>query len=135
MRWTSRGRSANLEDRRGQRGPSRRGVGLGTLLLLVLLSVIFRQDFVSLLGPGLSTESVAPGGGGDLVSSPEEEALVDFVSFVLDDLQATWHRVLPGTIGTRAWCCSVTRSAPHAEWPGARPARSTVRATGRSIST
>jgi predicted metalloprotease len=28
------------------------------------------------------------------VSSPEEEKLVEFVSFVLDDAQETWARVL-----------------------------------------
>jgi len=65
------------------------------LLLLVLLSLLFRQDFVSLLGPALVSES---GGAsvaeGDLRSTPEEEELVDFMSFVLDDLQATWRREL-----------------------------------------
>ena len=95
MKWTRRGRSANLEDRRGRRVSRGGGIGLGTLLLLVLLSVVFRQDFLSLLGPSLSTGG---GGGGaattdsDFRSSPEEEELVDFMSFVLDDLQSTWHQ-------------------------------------------
>lgn len=96
MRWTRRGRSANLEDRRGQSGKRRRGtIGLGTLLLLVVLSVVFRQDFLSLLGPSLM-ESPGPAttGGGDFTSTPEEEELVDFMSFVLDDLQVTWRRQL-----------------------------------------
>lgn len=93
MRWTRRGKSANLEDRRGAR-VRRGGVGLGTLLVLVVLSVIFRQDFVSLLGPELATEDVA-GGPSDFTSSPEEEELIEFMSFVLDDLQTTWPQLLP----------------------------------------
>lgn len=69
-------------------------IGCGTLLVLIVLSVIFKQDFVSLLGPSLATEapSSAPG---DFQTSPQEEELVEFMSFVLDDLQATWARELP----------------------------------------
>jgi predicted metalloprotease len=72
------------------------GLGCGTLLLLVVLSVIFKQDFLSLLGPALSTEET--GGGApteDFATTPEEEQLADFMSFVLDDLQATWRQILP----------------------------------------
>jgi len=74
-------------------------MGLGTLLVLVVLSVVFRQDFVSLLGPSLDVApgtSSSSGGAEDFTSSPAEEELVDFVSFVLDDLQESWHRLLPG---------------------------------------
>jgi predicted metalloprotease len=73
------------------------GLGCGTLLLLIVLSVVFKQDFLSLLGPALSTEET--GGGApteDFATTPEEEQLVDFMSFVLDDLQATWREILPG---------------------------------------
>jgi predicted metalloprotease len=74
------------------------GIGCGTLLFLVVLSVIFKQDFLSLLGPALVTEEPgAPGApaGEDFVTTPEEEQLVDFVSFVFDDVQNTWNSVLP----------------------------------------
>lgn len=96
MRWTNRGRSANLEDRRGQRVSRGGTLGCGTLLVLIALSVVFKQDFLSLLGPALVNDS---GGGGtttdtELSTSPEEEELVDFMSFVLDDLQATWRQQL-----------------------------------------
>ncbi len=96
MRWTRRGRSANLEDRRGRRVSRGGSVGCGTLLILIALSVVFKQDFLSLLGPAIVNNS---GGGAtvtetDLRSSPEEEELVDFMSFVLDDLQATWRQQL-----------------------------------------
>jgi len=101
MRWTSGGRSANLEDRRAETGGSMvrgGGIGCGTLLILIVLSVIFKQDFLSLLGPALMTDETgapAPSTEGELVTTPEEERLVDFMSFVLDDLQATWRQVLP----------------------------------------
>jgi predicted metalloprotease len=74
------------------------GIGCGTLLILIVLSVIFKQDFLSLLGPALMTDETgapAPSTEGELVTTPEEERLVDFMSFVLDDLQATWKQVLP----------------------------------------
>lgn len=97
MRWARRGRSVNLEDRRGRRVSRRGTIGCGTLLVLIALSVVFQQDFLSLLGPALVNDS---GGGFTTTedpgfgSTPEEEELVDFMSFVLDDLQETWRRKL-----------------------------------------
>lgn len=80
----------------------RRGapVGLGVVLLLGLLTLITGENFLSLVGPGRE-QVMVPGGGpgtsapGRLETTPEEERLVDFVSFVLDDAQTTWHRLLP----------------------------------------
>ncbi len=100
MRWRSGERSGNLEDRRAETGGRMMrggGIGCGTLLFLVVLSVIFKQDFLSLLGPALVTEETAPGPstGEDFVTTPEEEQLVDFMSFVIDDVQKTWKEVLP----------------------------------------
>jgi predicted metalloprotease len=95
MRWTPGGRSDNVEDRRGEGGGfgGLRRVGLGGIVVLLVLSVVFRRD---LLTPFLS-------GGGGGTPNPEataeanaaEEPVVQFVSFVLDDAQATWTKVLP----------------------------------------
>lgn len=98
MRWTPRGRSRNVEDRRAQGG---RGIGLGGLpriglggmLVLLVLSLVFKEDFFSLVGAGPG--EAPPPGTAPMDASPEEERLVEFVSFVLDDAQATWARALP----------------------------------------
>ena len=100
MRWTRGPRSQNLEDRRSQTG-SRvvrgTGLGLGGLVVVLLLSLWTGQDFFSLLGGG--GEALPPPQSGDpsapATTTAEEEELVDFISFVLDDIQATWSGLLP----------------------------------------
>lgn len=92
MRWTPGKRSANLRDLRGVSGGAKLGVG-GTVILLVL-SLVFGKDLLSSgLGQGVSL----PGTGNERASSPEEERLVDFVSFVLDDTEAVWKQVFSRT--------------------------------------
>jgi hypothetical protein len=100
MRWTPGGSSDDVEDRRDESGgggfrPGGLHVGLGGIVVLFILSLIFKRDFLSLL----STGSV--GTGGTTVSQPDpardqqEKPLVDFVTFVLNDTQNTWSQVLP----------------------------------------
>lgn len=93
MRWTPGGRSPNLEDRRGASSRGRRGtgIGLGGMLLLLVLSVIFKTDFLSLVDTG--GVALSPSDSYDsapVQSSPEEERMVQFVQFVLDDAQEVW---------------------------------------------
>ncbi|HEY9450996.1 MAG TPA: neutral zinc metallopeptidase [Gemmatimonadaceae bacterium] len=108
MRWTpGAGKSRDLEDRRGQSRGVRMGgggirLGLGGALVLLVLSLVFQRDFFSLLGGGVNTGPVADTSGGavgPIVSSPAEDSLVQFVSYVLDDNQSTWEKVLPASLG------------------------------------
>ena len=103
MRWTPGGRSGNLEDRRGASGGGfggfgGRGLGLGGIVILLVLSLIFKQDFLSLASGGGSAPSTAPAP----IDDPAEEKSVQFLSFVLDDAQDTvWEALLPQTMNTR----------------------------------
>ena len=97
MKWTPGGTSQNVEDRRGQTGGGG-GVGgggmrlgLGGALVLLVLSLIFRQNLFQFFeNPGGAVSTGAPQS-----SSPQEDTLVQFVSFVLDSVQASWARTLP----------------------------------------
>jgi uncharacterized protein len=101
MRWTPGGRSDDVEDRRDDSGGGGGGfaiggrhIGIGGFLILLVLSFIFKRDFLSLAGGG------GPTNGGVQTSQPnpardqQEEPLVQFVSFVLDDTQKTWTQIL-----------------------------------------
>ena len=100
MRWTRGNRSEDLEDRRGEspgRGGLRvgGGIGLGGAVVLLVLSLVFGQNFFALLD-GSGDLTPAPGGGAPTgparKGSPAEEQAADFMSFVLDDVQNTWAR-------------------------------------------
>jgi predicted metalloprotease len=98
LRWTPGRRSTNLEDRRAQTGgrrialPIGGGLGIGGILLLLVLSFVFKVDLLSLMGGGGQAVQVGQPSG-PLQTTPEEEKLVDLVSFVLDDAQGTWGRI------------------------------------------
>jgi len=119
MRWTPGGQSPDIEDRRGQNQSgagagigglgglgglllsgvlSGRRLGLGGILLLILLSILV--SYFAGSGPGNRGQSASPYGtadrnaGNDLQSGDKE---VQFVSFVLDDAQKSWERILPST--------------------------------------
>jgi len=101
MRWTPGRRSSNLEDRRGLSGGGSGGgggglrLGAGGIIVLVILSVVFKKDFLSLASESGMPSNVAvqPGDMPPANSSAAEDSLVDFTSFVLDDAQATWTRI------------------------------------------
>ncbi len=133
MRWERKGRSENLEDRRGEgdgdsssglpgglsgqrigipipRGRNGRFSLTGLLVMLVVMYLLGINP-LSLLGGaggdpgtdfqgaqgGFADESAgATGSGAPVESSAEEDKQVDFVSFVLDDIQASWSTLVPG---------------------------------------
>jgi predicted metalloprotease len=104
MKWSPGGESGDIEDRRdeGGGGGFQLGgmhIGIGTAIVLAILSFVFRTNLFTLLGGG----SV---GSGTTLSQPDtardnaEKPLVEFVSFVLDDTQRTWTQLLPQQTGT-----------------------------------
>ena len=93
MLWTSGGRSPNLEDRRSAGGGMGRGLGIGGTVVVLALSVIFGRNLFTDLGvePAGISATAAPMTPAD---SAAQEPEVQFVSFVLDDVQNTWAAVL-----------------------------------------
>jgi predicted metalloprotease len=99
MKWTPGGLSKDVEDRRGETGGGggpgfgggRLRLGLGGVLVLLVLSLIFRQNLFQFVDSGTS----GPVSSGAPAATPEEDTLAQFVSFVLDTAQATWAQTLP----------------------------------------
>ena len=96
MRWKPGGRSEDVEDVRGEGGGSRFRIGgpqlgIGGFLVVLVLSLLFKRDFFSLLGvtdiasPPSATTTTQP-----MERGAEDERQVQFISFVLDDVQKTW---------------------------------------------
>jgi predicted metalloprotease len=97
MRWTPGGPSPDLEDGRGSSGGRGLGIGgvpigIGGFIVLLLLSLVFHRNFFALLGGGAPAGAPA-GQTAPVNASPEENKEVQFVSFVLDDVQNTWTQI------------------------------------------
>jgi uncharacterized protein len=100
MKWTPGATSSDIEDRRAGGGFGGRGIGgmglrlgLPGFLLLLVLSIVFKKDFFSLLsGTSVSTSPQASTAGEQVSADPSEDRMVKFVSFVLDDAQDVWTK-------------------------------------------
>ena len=94
MLWTPGGRSPNLEDRRSGSGGVGKGLGIGGTVVVLALSLLFGRNLFTDLGvePAGGTAVAGPMTPAD---SAAEEPEVQFVSFVLDDVQNSWSAILP----------------------------------------
>jgi uncharacterized protein len=98
MRWTPGDTSGDIEDRRDEGGGGFGGfgfggfhIGIGGMLILLVLSLVFHKNLFTLLGGGGASTSVSQP---DRVRDAQEAPTVQFVSFVLDDTQKTWTGIL-----------------------------------------
>ena len=100
MRWTPGGTSGDIEDDRNSSGgggfPGGVHIGIGGLLILLVLSFIFKRDLITpFLNSGAGTSSAPVTRPVDTARDAAEQREVQFVSFVLDDVQHTWSQTLP----------------------------------------
>jgi predicted metalloprotease len=96
MRWTPGGSKADIEDRRGSSGLGIGGapIGIGGAIILLVLSLLFHKNFFALLGNGSETAQTAPVSSQPVAESAAEHQEVEFVTFVLNDVQRTWDSQL-----------------------------------------
>jgi predicted metalloprotease len=92
MRWRRGGVSSDIEDRRGAGLRAGVPLGIGGTVVVAILSLVFGTDLFAVLGGGETAQVDET--GGPVASTPAEDERVEFVSFVLDDLQAVWAREL-----------------------------------------
>jgi len=99
MEWTPGGSGDDIEDRRDEGGGGGGGfgfggfggihLGIGGTLVVIVLSIIFRSNLFTGGVP------VAATNGPDTARDASEQNEVEFVKFVLNDVQANWDRLLP----------------------------------------
>jgi hypothetical protein len=106
MRWNrDEDVSPDIEDRRGESGGGGFGgggmrLGLGGIVILGILSLVFRKNFFALLDtstgpPGAPAAVDVTRSGPPPSQSAADAQRVKFVSFVINDVQRTWEAELP----------------------------------------
>ncbi len=105
LRWTPGDISSDIEDRRGESGGGGFGfggygphLGIGGTLVLLVLSLLFGRNFFALFSGGGQTATYrAPAEADRERQAPDRQE--QFVSFVLEDVQNTWDKLLPAQTG------------------------------------
>ncbi len=103
MDWTPGGTSSDIEDRRDDSGGFGFGgggfggmhIGIGGAIILGLLSLVFHQNLFRVFSGAGPAPSTMNRSARNAELDQKEGREVQFVSFVLDDVQKTWDRVLP----------------------------------------
>lgn len=100
MRWTPGSSSADLEDERGSSGGGGGGfggfgggkLGIGGFIVVLLLSLVFHRNFFALLGGGGAPAGAPASQAAPVQETQEEKDQVEFVKFVMNDVQDTWEK-------------------------------------------
>src|ERR1700760_4108244 len=114
MEWTPGGTSSDIEDRRDSSGGGggsggRFGfggggfggihLGIGGTILLIAASYFFHINLFDIFSGGNAPSStlVSPAdpSSANAAKDAAEKPEVQFISFILDDVQNTWARILP----------------------------------------
>ena len=106
MRWKGRQGSSNVDDRRSGGSPRRRstkrvgGIGLGTIVIVLIISFITGKNPMSLLqsagGGQAQYEQVQTG-----PTNAADDELAQFVSVVLKDTEEVWDKLFQEQFGKR----------------------------------
>jgi predicted metalloprotease len=88
MKWNRGAESADVEDRRGNRGVKIAGGSIGAALVLALISQVLGVDVSGLFG-----SSGGGGGAEEPAKGGEKTEEYHFANAVLDDIQATFEQV------------------------------------------
>ena len=104
MRWERGSSNRNIEDRRGMGAPGGGGfrlgggMGLGGIVIMLILSLVFGRNFLG-GGGGGTVPSQASGEvatqGAPVQETAAEAETRDFVTYVLNNAQEKWTRLLP----------------------------------------
>jgi uncharacterized protein len=105
MEWTPGGISDDIEDRRdesvggggfgGFGGFGFGHMGIGGVLILGLLSLVFGRNFFTLFSGGAPATAPVAHRAPNPAQNAREQTQVEFVSFVLNDVQKNWDTILP----------------------------------------
>ena len=103
MKFDQDGNNEDIEDRRDQGGGGGGGgggirpthIGIGGILLLGVLSLIFKQDLLSPALTGGGSSAPVSRGTPDPARTQAEKPEVAFITAAFNDVQRTWDKTLP----------------------------------------
>ena len=98
MQWRGRRQSGNVNDQRGRGGPGGMAFkgGIGTIAIVLVISLILGKNPLTLLQEMQTQSGPATEQTTNYQPTPEEEELGQFVRVVLADTEDVWNSLLEG---------------------------------------
>lgn len=90
MKWERARKSRNVEDRRGRRVAAGGGLGLGGIAIVVVISLLFGQNPLELLGLVSETRTAVDDSPGASAPDPTDEDS-QFVAAILGETEDVWR--------------------------------------------